>query len=460
MDATLIRWLLHEAVQLQLAGQASHAEQRLRAVVQAAPHTADAWHLLGVLALQRGDFTKASELIQQAIGCRPNIADFHYNLAGALYSLEQWEEAAASYRRATDLDANLAEGWKGLGASLLRQGQFAGSAAALQRSLSLQPQQPEVWLQLSDALDQLGRRADAIAAAKQTLVHDPYCADAHRRLASLFAAGNDRRNQTTAYYNLGESLRRQKKPGEAVAALEKALHLNPAHGKAAHSLACLTGRTPRAAPRDYVVDLFDHYASHFEDHLEKLDYRVPELLRVAVGRLLPPGAVAGRVLDLGCGTGKCGALFRDLATELCGLDLAPRMIEAAKQRNVYEALWIGDAREVSRRDAGQFDLILAADVFIYVGALEEVFAEAARISRADACFAFSVELCDGDGFVLRESGRYAHAPAYLKRLAARSGFAVGIEEAVPIRLQEGVPIPGAIYVLRKNASAQSWATQT
>jgi predicted TPR repeat methyltransferase len=447
MDAASTPRLLREAAERLLAGQADAAEALLRSVLQAAPGDADAWHLLGMTALQRGAHAQAVESIQRAIQLRPGVADQHHNLAGAFYCLDRWNEAGAQYRRAAELNPEFHEAWKGLGASLVQAGRFEDALEPLQKSLALDPAQPAVALQLADALERLGRLDDAVAAAQRALAVEPYCAEAHRRLAGLFHVRGDRPNEATAWRNVGESLRREGKNAEAIQAFRRALELHPACGKSAHALACLTGRSPPGAPRDYVIDLFNDYADRFDAHLAQLEYRVPEMLRAAVGGMPPPSGRFRRVLDLGCGPGKCGALFRDLAIELVGVDLAPRMVEKARARGVYDTLVTGDIVEMMRGQTRPFDLLLAADVFIYVGALEEVFAQAARLCAPGSLFAFSVEDCEGDAFMLRASGRFAHAPAYLGRLAREHGFEIRVLTPAPIRLQGAQPIPGWIYVL-------------
>lgn len=37
-----------------------------------------------------------------------------------------------------------------------------------------------------------------------------------------------------------------------------------------------------------------------------------------------------RILDLGCGTGLCGAWFTDYAKDMVGVDIAPNMIEQVR----------------------------------------------------------------------------------------------------------------------------------
>ena len=93
----------------------------------------------------------------------------------------------------------------------------------------------------------------------------------------------------------------------------------------------------------------------------------------------------------------------------------------------------------------RFDVIAAADVLIFFGALEPVFAEAARLARPGALFAFSIEVCESVDWKLQESGRYAHSAVYIQRLAAEHGFAVVIEREQPIRK----PLVGLLYVLAR-----------
>jgi predicted TPR repeat methyltransferase len=97
--------------------------------------------------------------------------------------------------------------------------------------------------------------------------------------------------------------------------------------------------------------------------------------------------------------------------------------------------------------AAQFDLIVAADVFIYIGDLGTVFAEAARLARGKALFAFSIETCSGADWQLQESGRYAQSAGYIERLAKEHGFNISFRGEQAIRK----PIVGLLYVLTRSA---------
>ena len=158
--------------------------------------------------------------------------------------------------------------------------------------------------------------------------------------------------------------------------------------------------------------LFDTYAEQYDKHLVKqLHYRGPQLLRAAVADL--PADRALEVLDLGCGTGLCGVSFRDLARTLTGIDLSPGMLARARQHGVYDELLQSDIAGFLLSSSTRYDLILAADVFVYVGDLAGVFQGASRVLRPAGRFIFTVEAHEGEGFVVRPSGRFAHSLAYL-----------------------------------------------
>src|SRR5690348_4724110 len=98
---------------------------------------------------------------------------------------------------------------------------------------------------------------------------------------------------------------------------------------AAVRLARLGVLPPVAMPTAYIRSLFDGYAPGFEDSLVgRLGYRGPDLLVDALARAAPLTTL-NSVLDLGCGTGLAGAAIRPHAKRLTGVDLSPRMLQAA-----------------------------------------------------------------------------------------------------------------------------------
>jgi predicted TPR repeat methyltransferase len=240
----------------------------------------------------------------------------------------------------------------------------------------------------------------------------------------------------------------------AVEALRRALTLDADDPLGVRlDLAALGALAPESAiTPGYVRALFDDYAPRFDRHLVRgLDYRGPELLHAAVRRaatdLVRPARFA-RMLDLGCGTGLVGRAFLSDATSIEGVDLSPGMLAQAKKTRAYSALHEGELVAVLRGfPEGAFDLVTAADVLVYVSALELVFAEARRVLAPRGLFAFTVEANAGANVVLGEGGRYAHSEAYLRRLAGEFGFEVARLEQVSTREDRGEPVPGLLAVL-------------
>jgi predicted TPR repeat methyltransferase len=160
------------------------------------------------------------------------------------------------------------------------------------------------------------------------------------------------------------------------------------------------------------------------------------------------------VLDLGCGTGLAGVAIRPHAQRLTGVDLSPRMLEAARAKGVYDRLAEGECMTFLREEAvavARHDLILAADVFIYFHELMQVPRFALPVMAPGALIAFSVETYDGDGVILRDTLRYAHGEAHVRHALVQGGMDIVLLESAPARNEKGEPVPGLVVVARKPA---------
>ncbi len=196
----------------------------------------------------------------------------------------------ASFRKAADLRPDAAAPWQGLGSALILCGDFEAAEAALREALRLEPDCFDAVRGLAIACSRKGKPAEAI--------------ELFERAVSL------RPQDAAARGDLANALERAGRRDEAIAQYEQLLHMRCDDADAQFHLAALTGRpAPPAAPAARVAALFDRYAESFDQHLiGTLGYRTPQLLFDAVNAagLCP----AARVLDLGCGTGLCGPLFR------------------------------------------------------------------------------------------------------------------------------------------------------
>ena len=205
----------------------------------------------------------------------------------------------------------------------------------------------------------------------------------------------------------------------------------------------------------YVEALFDDYAARFEESLvTKLGYRVPEAIAVAIGAAMATRGVErfARAIDLGCGTGLMGERLRPLADRLEGVDLSARMLAEARRKGIYDRLEKADLVTFLGADAQTAGLIVAADVFNYVGALEPALSAASRALMPGGLLGFSLETHAGEDAVrLGTSLRFQHAAEPTLALCRAVGLEVVSAQAVAIRMDRGVAVDGLIVVATRAA---------
>lgn len=234
------------------------------------------------------------------------------------------------------------------------------------------------------------------------------------------------------------------RPDDAVVSLRRAQTLSPNSGVVRHLLDSLSGHTSQHAPDTYVTWLFNTYASQFDNHLLRLGYQGPDMLRQLAERAqwTPDGSRI--ILDLGCGTGLSGAPFRPYAGHLHGVDLAPKMLEQAQRRGIYDKLEHFEVHAALRlQQQASLDVVICADTLIYVGELTDLFRLTAQALKPDGSFLFTVETGETE-FVLTKTGRYKHADSYVRRCATGQMHCVDQLDAA-IRTENGKIMPGRAY---------------
>lgn len=215
-----------------------------------------------------------------------------------------------------------------------------------------------------------------------------------------------------------------------------------------------------ATSENFSGTLFDTYAERFDGHLtQALHYDAPAQLKAALGRICDN---AGRPLrfddafDLGCGTGLMGEAIRDETGFLAGCDVSPRMIERARAKlradgqPLYDKLAVaGLTAFLTSRPDSSADLVVAADVFVYLGELGPAFAQSARVLRRGGLFAFTAQSHDGEGVVVGADRRFAHAEGWLRQRLVEAGLHPLITESASIRQDRGAPVPGLLIVAER-----------
>jgi predicted TPR repeat methyltransferase len=145
-----------------------------------------------------------------------------------------------------------------------------------------------------------------------------------------------------------------------------------------------------------------------------------------------------------------GGALRGRVDHLVGVDLSAAMIAKADERGVYDRLVVGNAAAMlGREPTGVFDLIVAADALVYVGDLAPLFAVVARGLASDGLFAFSVETCEGDGFKLEPTMRFAHSRSYVETTAREVSLRPLLVQSASTRRETGADPPGLICVFER-----------
>jgi predicted TPR repeat methyltransferase len=253
---------------------------------------------------------------------------------------------------------------------------------------------------------------------------------------------------------------------------------------------------PVSAPPDYVRKLFDHYSTAVDVHDEgkgrrrtskfdqamvgdgggaNLSYsahrKLLRLMRKSFVLAKPKPDTFAHSIDLGCGTGLAGQLFRRKLSikRMTGVDISAGMLRwaAAKTVNgggrkdggiVYDSVLEGDVCEVLRRDgAPLYDLVIVCDTIPYIGGLDTILLAIHESTAPGAVVALTTELMPDSavradkqrGYMLQSNGRYNHHHRYVTRGAVEAGFTVLESKSAPIRNDGPHEVMGLMVVLQR-----------
>jgi tetratricopeptide (TPR) repeat protein len=200
-------------------GRLMEAEAVCRQALEARPDLAEAAHLLGVVAHQRGQLGEAIEHLQRATRLAPRNALFHANLGEMCRQAGRLKLAIETGRRAVAIDPNLAVAWSNLGAALFEIKDYEESARANRAAIAASPDFAQAHCNLGNALHGLKRFDEAIAAYRRAVAINPDYVD--------------------GWANLGTCLHHNGAYGEAMMILRRAIALAPDHANAHSGLGIL-----------------------------------------------------------------------------------------------------------------------------------------------------------------------------------------------------------------------------
>ena len=351
------------------------------------------------------------------------------------------DAAAEAYRRVLRYEPNEWIVLAHLGACERFLGRYDDAERVLRRALVVRPEEPGTLNELALVAAAAGRRGDAIAYLERATRSAPDFLQGWCNLGKL------------AYVHHMDT-----PPGVAagvararvVEIFDRILALDPAQAEFRFLREALTGADVAAPPEGYVAGFFDRFAAQFDERVAgRLKYSAPDV----AARMLAPllGSRRGlSVLDLGCGTGLSGVIVRAAAGRLRGVDVSDGMLARARAGGVYDQLECAEIADfLERQEPASEDLVLALDVFIYVGALDRVIPAISRVMRPGAGTIFSVEAFAADGYALGPSGRFAHSRKYVEGLAAQTGWRLLEARDFAVREEAGTSVPAVMFLYEK-----------
>ena len=479
-QAELLDRLVREGDALINSGRFAEGEARAREVLSRQPRHAAGQYLMGLSSLMQeraadalayfegamrtdrvnpnlhfmtglangklGRVEDAIAAYRRALQYQPEFVEARANLAYLLEHTGQIDEAAECYRRALVLAPTEWTALNRLGHCERLMGQPNSSLQTLERALAIKPRSAPTLNEVALTLLDLDRRADAIAKLREAVAAEPTFAAGWANLAKLLYVEYLEAAQAAEAAGTPPP-----DPAAVVECFDKLLGFDPTNEEFRYLRDGLAGVQTDRPPNAYIESFFDRFAPRFEDRLlHELAYTAPAV----VGEFLAPWLGERkdlRVVDLGCGTGMSGVSVRPHAASLRGVDLSGGMLDIARTRGIYDELAreeIGDW--LARQEPGSADLLLALDVFIYVGSLDRILRAALPVLARDGRFIFTIEELAGEGdYKVQLAGRYAHAPEYVMAAAQRAGYRGVQSDRFNIRTEGGRPVIARIYALEK-----------
>lgn len=406
------------------------AASTFEAAIDAAPYYQEAYYYLGLAMSKLGQMDVAVNAYRALIELNPKHAGAHFQLGRFALAQGKNQEALEHFAVMEKAFPDHAPTQVNLGTAHLKLGHWHEAKTYYQRALTLDPRDTQTLFNLGVLNAQEGLLDKALDYYLQAATIAPNFFDAHHNLGFIYLMRKNRDAATLHY--------------------REALRIQPENTAIQHMLAILTqDKTVTQSPPEYVASLFNSYADHYDSHMQEgLHYRVPEQLAQMLRAYIEPKA-AWDVLDVGCGTGLCAASLRPYAKSLTGIDIAENMLSVAEKRNQYDALIHADILPFLLSKPNNYHLLMAGDVLVYMGDLDDLFGAIEKTLKTDGLFLFNAEVSNNPSYELTLSGRFAHNKSYIDNLLQKYQLTIVDYCAAALREQASEPVLGHLYLIKK-----------
>lgn len=421
----------------------------------------------------------------------------YLNKARLAQKNHHWALAASLYYYLNTQQQNIFLIQFNLGICQMNLQNWNGAIKTLQSIVDNKHFDPDVICNLAVCFWKNRQLKQALIHFKFNLKHFPWHLDTRENLAAFYLEYeridkamqqyhimlHQDGNQLTIEFNLAACLQQKGIYDEAIYHYLHILHLSPRHFDTLYNLGCIyfALKNQKAAhfywqqcleqqPRHpallfmtqrlqglpvnqvhhqaYVKELFNHYASQYEKHLnQQLNYKLPALLQQFLKTHFNAKSFQN-VLEIGCGTGLCGATIKTFSQHLIGIDIAEKMIEKSKKNLNYDETFTIDAQSFLDRNPRSFDLILAIDVLPYLFDLKTWLQACKSALKPPAYIVFTTEIAKNKPFCLESTGRLSFHPDTIQEFCDTLQFRIIAQERVIARTQNNMPVPELFYLIK------------
>ncbi len=428
---TRLTTLFRIAVTAHREGNLTRAQILYEEILTKSPEMIEAAYNLALLNITQENLTAAIALLEKVLAINPGHHDALNNLGALLIKTEQLEQALQCFTTLVTIAPDHLEARNNLAATLLQLDRYYHAAQHYQFLLEQTPNDIGARYSYGVALLESDDLQEAIHQFEKILAKHP--------------------NHLNAQSNLGIAHLKKGNIDKAKAIFNKVLKENPDRPEIAYLYSALTGDTSQPKPpKEYIQHLFDQYAKNYDLHMTgSLAYEAPQKLKLLLEHHFEIKDL--KIADLGCGTGLSGVAFKPCASLLHGVDLSPKMLEHAKQKNIYHKLVHADLLDFLNSANIPYDLLLAVDTLNYFGDLTPVFHGAHHALTPTGLLLFSLESSDtqSEPWLLQKSGRFSHAKKYIQQKAVDHGFEIIALEKSALRRQNHEPVMGWLCLLQR-----------
>ncbi len=232
---------LSEALEYHERGDLDQAARIYEAVLAVDPNEPEALHLLGVVALQRGDPAQGVALIGRAVSLQPADATFHVNLGEAYWALGQLDKVIACCESALRLQPNSPGVLCNLGSTLVARGEVDRALNCFCEAVRLAPDFAAARNNYGNALRLKGDTVAALEQFRQTVRLEPASVEARMNLGMILLSLSEPQEAfihcreavrlnpglPVAWINLGNVVHTLGRLDEAAACFREAIRLKP-----------------------------------------------------------------------------------------------------------------------------------------------------------------------------------------------------------------------------------------